>query len=49
MTDTTPRLLPVERLGPDVLLVEAEHQDVAGRKGWRTLGPGVTATPSGLP
>lgn len=35
-TPTSPRLLPVERAE----LVDVEHQDVAERKGRRTLGPG---------
>lgn len=42
-TDTSPRLLPAERIEPDALLGEVEHQDVAAdRKGRRNLGPGIT-------
>ena len=44
-TDTSPRLLPAERVEPDALLGEVEHRDVADRKGRRNLGPGITATP----
>ncbi|MFD5899859.1 hypothetical protein ACFVRD_49340 [Streptomyces sp. NPDC057908] len=43
--DASPRLLPVERVEPDALLGDVEHQDVAVRKGRRTLGPGVDASP----
>ncbi|MFC9179096.1 hypothetical protein, partial [Streptomyces sp. NPDC057107] len=45
-TDAAPRLLPVERVVPDALLGDVEHQDVHARKGRRTLGPGIDATPS---
>ncbi|NUK94000.1 hypothetical protein HRW16_19615 [Streptomyces lunaelactis] len=44
-TDVAPRLLPVERVEPAALLGEVEHQDVAERKGRRTLGPGTLRTP----
>lgn len=40
-TDTAPRLLPAERVGPDALLGEVERQDLVDRKGRRTLGPCV--------
>ncbi|MET7853644.1 hypothetical protein AB0D78_44820 [Streptomyces avermitilis] len=40
-TDTGPRLLPAERVAPDAFLGEAEHQDLAGRKGRRNLGSGI--------
>jgi hypothetical protein len=43
--DPSPRLLPAERVEPDALLGEVEHQDVAVRKGRRDLGPGVVETP----
>jgi hypothetical protein len=44
-TDFSPRLLPVERLEPAALLDDGEHQDVAERRGRRTLGPGIERTP----
>ncbi|MDX3516114.1 hypothetical protein PV755_45715 [Streptomyces caniscabiei] len=44
-TDVSPRLLPVERVEPAALLDDGEHQDVAERKGRRTLGPGTARTP----
>ncbi|MCG8971487.1 hypothetical protein [Streptomyces sp. CL12-4] len=44
-TDPSPRLLPVERAESGALLGEAEHQDVAARKGRRDLGMGVVGTP----
>ncbi|WP_327187170.1 hypothetical protein [Streptomyces sp. NBC_01334] len=44
-TDTGPRLLPAERVAPDVLPGDAEHQDLAGHKGRRSLGPGIETTP----
>ena len=41
--DAGPRLLAAERVGPDVLLGEAEHQGVTlDRKGRRPLGSGAT-------
>jgi hypothetical protein len=43
-TEASPRLLPAERVEPDALLGEVEHQDVVARKGRRTLGPGTAAT-----
>ncbi|WP_189554828.1 hypothetical protein [Streptomyces lavendofoliae] len=43
-TDFSPRLLPVERVEPAALLDDGEHQDVAERKGRRTLGRGVERT-----
>jgi len=48
-TDTSPRLLPAERVEPDALLGEVEHRDVVHRKGRRNLGPGTTVTPEGAP
>jgi hypothetical protein len=39
-TDAAPRLLPVERVEPDALLGDVEHQDVAVQKSRRTLGLG---------
>ncbi|MFF7954163.1 hypothetical protein [Streptomyces griseorubiginosus] len=44
-TDVSPRLLPVERVEPAALLDDGEHQDVAERKGRRTLGHGTASTP----
>lgn len=43
--NTSPRLLPVERIGPAVLLDDDEHQDVAQPSGRRTLGLGTTGAP----
>lgn len=40
--ESAPRLLAAERVGPDVLLEEAEHQGVtADWKGRRPLGSGA--------
>ena len=47
-TETSPRLLPAERVEPDALLGEVEHQDVAARKGRRNLGPGIAGTAEGV-
>ncbi|MEU0023542.1 hypothetical protein ABZ173_38595 [Streptomyces rochei] len=44
-TNFSPRLLPIERVEPAALLDDDEHQDVAERKGRRTLGRGVERTP----
>ncbi|MCA1841869.1 MAG: hypothetical protein LC792_01510 [Actinobacteria bacterium] len=43
--NVSPWLLRIERVQPDALLDEDEHQDVAGRKGRRTLGRGIGRTP----
>lgn len=48
-TDTSPRLLPVERAEPDTPLEEVERQDVPVRKGRRNLGPGITTASDFLP
>jgi hypothetical protein len=44
-TDTSPRLLPAERVEPGALLGEVEHRDVAAPKGRRILGPGIAVAP----
>ncbi|WP_329405007.1 hypothetical protein [Streptomyces melanogenes] len=44
-TNSSPRLLPIERVEPAVLLEDGEHQDVAERRGRRTLGRGIERTP----
>ncbi|MFD8822084.1 hypothetical protein ACFV1C_06970 [Streptomyces sp. NPDC059605] len=44
-TNSSPRLLPVERVQPAALLEDNEHQDVAERRGRRTLGRGIERTP----
>ncbi|MGW1903068.1 hypothetical protein ACWCQB_38165 [Streptomyces hirsutus] len=43
-TDTSPRLLPVERAEQGALLGGDAHEDVDDRKGRRNLGPGVVLT-----
>ncbi|MGC4986667.1 hypothetical protein ACLQ18_39760 [Streptomyces sp. DT193] len=44
--NTSPRLLPAERVGQEALLEEVEHQDVVDQKGRRNLGPGTVVTPN---
>jgi hypothetical protein len=48
LTDTSPRLLPVERAEPDAVLEEVERSDAADRKGRRPLGTGVVENAEGV-
>lgn len=48
-TDTTPRLLPIERAEPDTPLEKIERPDVDARKDRRNLGPGITAASDLMP
>lgn len=48
LTDTSPRLLPVERAEPGAVFKEVEPSDAADRNGRRTLGSGVVENAEGM-